>query len=132
MSNPLRIFVENLARRTSRRRLLGRGAQTAFGVLAGAAAGTIVRPGIVGARIPGVTCCSPPGHICFCEHCQSSGICLKPCTYNTTWYASGCWTCISNEYPDTPGFLAMCCDCTCPSPDGICGCASDQYAHVCV
>lgn len=108
MGEPLRPVAETLARLTPRRRWLGRTAGTLFAVLAGGAAGRI---GQAGAQ---VTVCNPPGPVCDCQYC-GVGVCQKPCVINVTWYASGCWV--------TAG--VTCCDCTCPSPQGLCGCASD-------
>ena len=111
MSEPLRTLAESLARATPRRRLLGRAAGGLFAVLAGGAAAT----GLRGQAQAGQgTVCAPPGPLCNCQYC-GAGVCQKPCIINTTWYASGCWV--------TSG--VTCCDCTCPAPQGICGCATD-------
>lgn len=110
MTDPLRELPEGLARLTSRRTVLGRMAGGLFAFLAGAAAGTVRNRAEAG----GLTVCSPPGPVCNCTYCRA-GVCQKPCVINTTWYASGCWV--------TAGIT--CCDCTCPQPQGICGCASD-------
>jgi hypothetical protein len=116
----LRKMTEGLARKTTRRGLIGRGADVAFGVLAGAAAGAATR---VPAAIAGDnTVCAFPGRPCECIHCQENGVCGKPCVINTTWYASGCWT----------TGAVTCCDCTCPRIDGgpgsvVCGCGSDYH-----
>ncbi len=114
----LRNLSEGLARRTSRRGFFGRGADAAFGVLAGAAAGTLARPGgaIAG---PGGTVCIPPGPLCVCNKCQTNGVCAKPCIILTTYYASGCWT----------TGTVTCCDCDCHGVDGItsCGCTTDYH-----
>lgn len=117
----IRRMSEGLARRTTRRGLFGRGADVAFGLLAGAAAGSLTRPGAV---IAGGTVCAFPGPPCACDHCQTNGVCAKPCVINTTWYASGCWV--------TAGIT--CCDCTCPREGGgtvTCGCGSDYHNANC-
>jgi len=108
---------EEFARKTSRRGLFGRGADVLFGTLAGAAAGTLTRGS--GAIAGSSTVCSFPGPPCQCEHCQSNGVCAKPCVILTTYYASGCWV----TGPVT------CCDCTCPNVGfgGNCGCGSDYH-----
>ena len=119
---------EGLARKTSRRSFFGRGADVAFGALAGAAAGTLSQAGGVSAG--GGTVCIPPGPLCdnvaaggACDKCQTNGVCAKPCIILTTYYASGCWT----TGPVT------CCDCDCHGIGGIhsCGCASDYHAANC-
>ena len=110
MSGPLRPMAETLARATPRRRLLGRAATGLFALLAGGAAAGLGEGVLAGQA----TVCAPPGPLCECQYCLS-GVCQKPCVFNTTWYASGCWV--------TSG--VTCCDCTCPWPQGICGCASD-------
>jgi hypothetical protein len=111
-----RVAAETLARRTTRRGLFGRGAEVAFGALAGAAAGTLTRP--QGARA-GLTVCDFPGPPCPCDRCQSNGVCAKPCVINTTYWASGCWVTVG----------VTCCDCDCaPGPgDALCGCGSDYH-----
>jgi hypothetical protein len=112
---------EALARRTPRRGLFGRGAEVAFGALAGAAAGTIsMRTGTAGIG----TTCAFPGPPCRCEWCQANGVCAKPCVILTTFYATGCW--VEDEN------LATCCDCDCPaqSGNGWCGCGSDYHNDV--
>jgi len=109
---------EGLARKTSRRNALGRGAELVFGALAGIAAGTLSRSGGVSAGGP--TSCFPPGPLCVCDKCLPSGVCAKPCIILTTYYASGCWV---------SGAGATCCDCDCRGIDGIraCGCATDYH-----
>lgn len=110
MKEPMRPIAEALARATPRRRLLGRAAGGLFALLAGGAA-----VGVAGRAQAGLgTVCAPPGPLCDCQYCRA-GVCQKPCLINTTWYASGCWV--------TSG--VTCCDCTCPPPQGICGCATD-------
>ena len=113
----LRRVSEGLARKTTRRGLFGRGADVAFGALAGAAAGTLTRANLASAGTG--TVCAFPGPACACDHCQLNGVCAKPCVINTTWYSSGCWVTGS----------VTCCDCTCPgSPgSGWCGCGSDYH-----
>ncbi len=113
---------ERLARKTSRRSFFGRGADVAFGALAGAAAGTLSQAGGVSAG--GGTVCIFPGPPCACDKCQTNGVCAKPCIILTTYYASGCWT----TGPVT------CCDCDCHGLDDIygnptnaCGCGSDYH-----
>ena len=108
---------EALARTTTRRGLFGRGTDLAFGALAGAAAGTALRPDSAGAGIG--TICGFPGPPCACDECARSdgtatGVCGKPCLILTLFYASGCWV--------TAG--VTCCDCTCT---GACGCGSDYH-----
>jgi hypothetical protein len=109
---------EGLARKTSRRSLFGRGADVAFGTLAGVAAGTLSGAGGVLAG-PG-TDCIPPGPLCQCDKCQHNGVCAKPCIIFTTYYASGCWVSPTG---------ATCCDCDCHGVGGIqtCGCATDYH-----
>ena len=53
---------EGLARKTTRRALFGRGADVAFGALAGAAAGTLSNAGGVSAGGGTITCCD-----CDCQ-----------------------------------------------------------------
>jgi len=110
MGESMRSLAEAMARATPRRRLLGRAASGLFALLAGGAAGGVGRVALAGQG----TVCSPPGPVCNCEYCRL-GVCQKPCVINTTWYASGCWVTGS----------VTCCDCTCPAPQGVCGCASD-------
>jgi hypothetical protein len=113
----LRRVSEGLARTTSRRSFFGRGADVAFGALAGAAAGTLSRAG--GAIAGGGTVCIPPGPLCQCDKCQTNGVCAKPCVIMTTYYAAGCWT----------TGTVNCCDCECHGIGGIhsCGCATDFH-----
>ena len=112
----LRTVSEGLARRTSRRGLFGRGAGTLFGVLAGAAAGGAVREVAAGVN----TSCQFPGPPCPCDRCFSNGVCAKPCTILTAFYASGCWVSFQG---------ATCCDCDCLGRDGTgwCGCGTDYH-----
>ena len=112
-----RSVSEGLARKTTRRGLFGRGADVAFGALAGAAAGTLTRAG--GASAGFNTVCAFPGPPCSCENCQTSGVCAKPRVMNTNWYPAGCWTTQT----------VTCCDCTCPDIGGLgwCGCGSDYH-----
>jgi hypothetical protein len=114
----LRRASEELARKTSRRGFFGRGADIAFGALAGAAAGTLSRAGGVSAA--STVCAFPYGRPCPCDGCQTSGVCAKPCIILTQFYAAGCWT----TGPVT------CCDCRCSdfdTLDGWCGCGSDYH-----
>jgi len=106
----MRSLAEAMARATPRRRLLGRAAGGLFALLAGGAAGVQGQ-----AQAGSFTVCNPPGPVCDCGYC-GLGVCRKPCVINTTWYASGCWVASGG---------VTCCDCTCPAPQGICGCASD-------
>jgi hypothetical protein len=111
----LRVITEQLARRTTRRGLFGRGSEIAFAALAGAAAGTLIRPDSASA---GLTVCAFPGAPCACEGCQSNGVCAKPCVINTTYYVSGCWVSVG----------VTCCDCACEAtPFPLCGCGSDYH-----
>ena len=110
MREPLRPLAEGLARVTSRRRWLERTAGALFALLAGGASAGLGRRALAGHG----TVCNPPGPLCDCQYCRV-GLCQKPCLFNTTWYASGCWV--------TAG--VTCCDCTCSAPQGICSCASD-------
>jgi len=119
-----RRVTEGLARKTTRRGFFGRGAEVALGTLAGAAAGTLAGTRGVGA---GGTACAFPGPACPCEGCQASGVCAKPCSMMTFWYAAGCWV------TSTPGGPVTCCDCDCnglvpgyPTFD-VCGCGSDWH-----
>lgn len=113
----LRRLTEGLARRTTRRGLLSRGADVAFGALAGVAAGSATRAGRLIAG--GNTVCIFPGRPCPCNGCLSNGTCAKPCLINTTFYPSGCWVTGS----------VTCCDCDCDTIDGNgwCGCGSDFH-----
>jgi hypothetical protein len=108
---------EGLARKTSRRGLFGRGADVAFGALAGAAAGTLMQAG--GAVAGQGTVCIFPGPPCHCDQCQENGVCAKPCIILTAYYPSGCWT----------SGTVTCCDCDCPGGQGSgwCGCGSDYH-----
>ena len=110
MTTSVRLLMEGLARATPRRRLLGGAAGGLFAFLAGAATGQLDNGAVAG----GNTVCIPPGPVCNCQYCRA-GLCQKPCLLNTTWYASGCWV----------TGAVTCCDCTCPQPQGVCGCASD-------
>lgn len=114
----LRSVAEGLARKTSRRGIFGRGADVAFGALAGAAAGTLTRGS--GAIAGAGTACVFPGPPCACDQCQENGVCTKPCVILTTYYASGCWVAFNG---------ATCCDCDCPTDHGSgwCGCGSDYH-----
>jgi hypothetical protein len=110
----LRRVSEGLARRTSRRGLL----DAAFGVLAGAAAGTTLPPD--GAGAGGGTVCGFPGPPCPCETCHANGMCGKPCLFYTVFYAGGCWVTLGTT----------CCDCNCsgtPQSGPYCGCGSDYH-----
>jgi hypothetical protein len=113
----LRSVAEGLARRTTRRGLFGRGAEVAFGALAGAAAGTLTHGS--GAIAGSGTVCYFPGPPCACDQCQTSGVCGKPCVILTEYYTAGCWTTAE----------ITCCDCDCPSGQGRgwCGCGSDYH-----
>ena len=118
-----RRLSEDVARKTTRRGFFGRGADVAFGALAGVAAGTLTRAATAGAA--GGTSCAFPGPPCECDKCirdandVTNGVCAKPCIILTTYYASGCWT----SGPTT------CCDCDCQGIDGndACGCGSDYH-----
>jgi hypothetical protein len=126
--NVLQRLSEDLARKTSRRGLFGRGATIATGALLGAAAGTLTRANPVSA---GGTVCSFPngGTPCPCEGCSSGGVCAKPCIIMTVYWASGCW--VTGN--------VTCCDCDCNaklnlpggSPAQVCGCGSDYHQQVC-
>ena len=115
MKDVLRPATEGLARRTSRRGLFGRGAELATGVLLGAAAGTLARPGRAAAVH---TVCGFPGPPCPCDACNG-GTCAKPCIFSQCCWASGCWV--------TAG--VTCCDCDCNGFQDInvCGCGSDYH-----
>jgi len=117
MTEAVRSIAEGLARRTSRRGLFGRGAELATGALLGVAAGTLTRPGAVGAGFG--TVCVFPGPACPCDGCSAAGTCAKPCIFNQCCYASGCW--VSGS--------VTCCDCDCQGLDGIhtCGCGTDYH-----
>jgi hypothetical protein len=117
VTGALRELAEGLARKTTRRGFFGRGADVAFGALAGAAAGTLSKAGGVSAGLG--TVCVFPGPPCECDNCQTSGVCAKPCIILTTFWASGCWV----EQGVT------CCDCDCLGLNGIveCGCGSDYH-----
>jgi len=117
----IRRLSEGLARRTSRRGLFGRGAEVAFGALAGAAAGTLAQAGSASAGF-GATVCGFPGPPCACEACRSNGVCAKPCVILTAFYTSGCWVTSS----------ITCCDCDCQGLGGIgwCGCGSDYHNNL--
>jgi hypothetical protein len=121
----LKRVSEGLARKTSRRGLLGRGAEVATGALIGAAAGAVTRPDRVGARHIYNTVCAFPGPGCHCDGC-ANGVCQKPCIIMTVYYASGCWV-VGN---------VTCCDCDCNGFGGyqICGCGSDYHndPHNCI
>jgi len=120
LSNKIRELAEGLARRTTRRGLFGRGAEVAFGALAGAAAGTLLRPG--GASAGGGTRCAFPGPPCPCTSCQSNAVCAKPCIILTQWYTSGCW--VTGD--------VTCCDCDCMGFGGTgwCGCGTDYHNNL--
>ena len=116
---PLQRLSEGLARKTSRRGLFGRSAELATSVLLGAAAGTLMRPGFAFA---GGTAC---GNLtCPCDGCQSTGVCAKPCIFDTRYWASGCWV-VNSQPPVT------CCNCECQGLQGIgfCDCASDYHGE---
>jgi hypothetical protein len=106
---------EGLARKTTRRGLFGRGADIAFGMLAGAA-GTLTRDVT---EAGSGTVCIFPGPPCNCDQCQDNGVCAKPCVILTTYYSSGCWVYLG----------VTCCDCNCPGIGfgGDCGCGSDFH-----
>lgn len=113
----LRNVTEGLARRTSRRGLLGNGLRLSFGALAGVAAGkaATARRAVAG----GGTVCIFPRQPCPCEACTSAGVCAKPCIIATYAYASGCWVTDS----------VTCCDCECQDFEGVgpCGCGTDYH-----
>jgi len=115
-----RSVTETLARKTSRRGFFGDGLTTAFGAMAGVAAGTAATRRKAGAGFFSDTVCFFPRDLpCPCDSCLSNGTCAKPCVIYTIAYASGCWV--------TDG--VTCCDCTCPgSPgSGDCGCGTDWH-----
>jgi hypothetical protein len=118
----VRRLAEQLARSTSRRGLISRGAGAVTWLLMGTAAGAtgwrIARAGV------GSSCVFPKGMPCACAECRSSGACAKPCTFATFGYASGCWVSLEG---------ATCCDCTCPTATGFrdCGCGTDYYTAFC-
>jgi hypothetical protein len=115
--------TEEIARKTSRRGLLGRGAGVLFGALAGVAAGGAVQGSLVQATNR-PTHCAFPGPPCECDKCRSNGLCAKPCRILTTYYASGCWvTTVPGKAP------ATCCDCDCYGIAGYysCGCGTDYH-----
>ncbi len=118
MTRTLRSLAEGLARKTSRRSFFGRGADVAFGALAGVAAGTLSRAS--GAVAGPGTDCSFPGPPCQCDNCQHNGVCAKPCIILTTYYAAGCWVTLTG---------VTCCDCDCQGIGGIgtCGCGTDYH-----
>ncbi len=122
MKEPLRPVAERLARKTSRRGLFGRGAELVTGALLGVAAGKLARPGVALATDRS-THCAFPGRPCPCEGCTETGPCAKPCVFNTTWYASGCWVTVKD------GVQITCCDCDCQGMEGIhtCGCGTDYH-----
>jgi hypothetical protein len=119
-----RVVTEQLARRTTRRGLFGRGAAATFGALAGAAAGTLARPGGAQAGL-GTVCFFPNDDPCPCDACQANGVCAKPCIVWTAAYVSGCWTA-------GPGGGTVCCDCDCQDYQsiGLCGCGSDYHNNL--
>jgi hypothetical protein len=113
-----RRLTESLARKTTRRNLLGHGAGVATGALMGVAAGSYGQD-VAMASHHGSQC-TMPGPPCPCEGCQQSGVCGKPCTFAMWYYASGCyvWNGIT------------CCDCACPGVPNqynLCGCSSDWH-----
>jgi hypothetical protein len=116
----LRHVSEGLARKTTRRGLLGRGAVVAFSALAGVATGAAADSALAGGG--GTVCAFPFGRACPCDGCQASGVCAKPCLINTTWYATGCW--VSGN--------VTCCDCSCVAIGGTsaCGCGSDYHNDI--
>ena len=120
----VREISEEVARKTSRRGLFGRGAGLLFGALAGAAVGTVTRGG-AGATHVEDTLCSFPGDPCPCEGCLATGLCAKPCTIVTAYYASGCWV----QFPRDGAPTVTCCDCACSDVpgNGWCGCGSDYH-----
>jgi hypothetical protein len=107
---------EGLARNTTRRGLLSRTSQAAFGALAGVAAGRGAGNAVAGAG----TSCAFPGPPCECDKCQPNGICAKPCLILTTFYAAGCWVSSAG---------ATCCDCDCREINLVdwCGCGTDYH-----
>ncbi len=115
----LRRVTEGLARTTSRRRLFGRGAEVATGLLIGAAAGGVLGARRASAGVAGTACDFPDARPCPCNDCQSNGVCAKPCVFLTAGYASGCW--VASGY--------TCCDCICPdvAGNGWCGCGADYH-----
>lgn len=117
MRASVRGVTEALARKTTRRGFFGRGADVAFGALAGAAAGAATRASSVVAG--GGTVCIFPGPACPCDGCAAGGTCAKPCIFNQCCYASGCW--VTGD--------VTCCDCDCNGLEGIqtCGCGSDYH-----
>ena len=123
MNEPLRPIAEKLARTTTRRGLFGRAAELATGALLGVAAGTLTRPGSAIAT-DRTTHCVFPIQPCPCDGCTDMGPCAKPCIFNTTWYASGCWVI-------TPAGKSSitCCDCDCQGLEGVntCGCGTDYH-----
>ena len=120
MSEPLRTVSEQIARRTTRRGLFGRGANVLFGALAGVAAGTVSPRELARATHTCCAGCAFPGPPCECDKCLSNGVCAKPCVILTTYYASGCWV---------SGTGGNCCDCDCQGISGIqdCGCGTDYH-----
>jgi len=111
----VRRISERMARASTRRSFLGRGASVAFGALIGAAAAR--RPARAGGLFS--TECDFPGPACPCDGCNVSGTCAKPCIIMNLYYASGCW------YING----VTCCDCDCNGFQGheVCGCGSDIH-----
>jgi len=115
---PFQRFSEGLARKTSRRGLLSQGADLTTGALLGLAAGTLTWADPVSAGVSAA--CN--NLTCPCDGCQSTGVCAKPCIFDTRYWASGCWV-VNSQPPVT------CCNCDCQGLQGIhfCDCASDFH-----
>ena len=114
-----RNLSERVARKTTRRGLVGESLTTAFGALAGAAAGSTIGVRGVSAGRPDTVCIFPRNTPCPCQDCFVNGVCAKPCVIDTIAYSTGCWV--------TDG--VTCCDCKCPdAPNtGDCGCGTDWH-----
>jgi hypothetical protein len=121
----VRRVSEGLARTSTRRGFLSRGADVAFGALIGAAAGGLTRPGAAAAGGAAVTVCTFPGPACPCDGCNASGTCGKPCIIMTYYYAGGCWVRFSPALNQN----VTCCDCDCRGfhNQEVCGCGSDYH-----
>jgi hypothetical protein len=127
---PFQAFAESLARLTSRRGFLGRGADLVTGTVIGLAAGASLRADNAQAHHSADhTVCVFPGPPCPCNGCFATGVCAKPCLIMTQFYSSGCWV----SFHSILQRQVNCCDCDCngrvpgfPSTN-VCGCGDDHH-----
>lgn len=118
---------EVLARRTNRRRFLGKMGMTIFGIVSAGAAELAIIPSAYAINYcqyttSGCSCNPPNGTYCKSGQCSGPN-CVSAngvnCKITTRWYSTGCW-CTDVCCGIRGGYYYECCDCICPQ--GYCGC----------